>query len=90
MVWKVVVVILNLWLTASIDFYYVLHGFRASRGTGTATLKAKLLRQLAAMREAVVYVIFMDLHKDHDSLDRDRSQVILEGWRGGPWYRRIL
>ena len=48
--WKVVAVILNLRLTSSITFHDVLHGFRAGRGTGTATLEAKLLQQLAAMR----------------------------------------
>ena len=51
--WKVVAVILNLRLTSSITFHDVLHGFLAGRGTGTATLEAKLLQQLAAMREEV-------------------------------------
>ena len=50
-VWKVVTVILNRRFTSSITFHDVLHGFRAGRGTGTATLKAKLIQQLAAMRE---------------------------------------
>ena len=35
--WKVVAVILNRRLTSSIAFHDVLHGFRAGRGTGTAT-----------------------------------------------------
>ena len=48
--WKVVAVILNRRLTSSITFHDVLHGFRAGRGTGNATLEAKLLQQLAAMR----------------------------------------
>ena len=52
--WKVVAVILNHRLTYSITFHDVLHGFRAGRGTGTATLEAKLLQQLAAMREEVL------------------------------------
>ena len=49
--WKVVAVIFNRRLTSSITFHDVLHGFQAGRGTGTATLEAKLLQQLAAMRE---------------------------------------
>ena len=61
--WKVVAVILNRRFTSSITFHGVLHGFRAGRGTGTATLEAKLLQQLAAMREEVLYVIFLDLTK---------------------------
>ena len=52
--WKVMAVILNCRLTSSITFHDVLHGFRAGRGTGTATLEAKLLQQLAAMREEVL------------------------------------
>ena len=39
-------------------------------GTGTATLEAKLLQKLAALREEVLYVIFLDMHKAYDALDR--------------------
>ena len=60
-VWKVVTVIINFRFTASIAFHDFLHGFRACRGTGTASLGTKLLRQLAAIREEVLYVIFLDL-----------------------------
>ena len=48
--WKVVAVILNCRFTSSITYHDALHGFRAGRGTGTATLEVKLLQQLAAMR----------------------------------------
>ena len=59
--WKVVVAILNRRFTAYITYHDLLNGFRAGRGTGTATLEAKLIQQLAAMREEVLYVIFLDL-----------------------------
>ena len=88
--WKVVAVILNRRLTSSITLHDVLHGFRAGRGTGTATLKAKLLQQLAAMREEVLYVIFLDLTKAYDALDRSRCLDILEGYGVGPGARRLL
>ena len=52
--WKIVAEILNRRLTASITFHDFLHGFRADHGTDTATLDAKLLQQLAAMREEVL------------------------------------
>ena len=65
--------ILNCRLTSSITFHDILHGFRAGRGTGTATLEAKLLQQLVAMREEVLYVIFLDLTKSYDALDRSRK-----------------
>ena len=47
--WKVVAKILNLRLIASITFHGFLHGFRAGRGTGTATLGVKLLQHIAAL-----------------------------------------
>ena len=48
---KVVVAILNFCLTASITFHDFIHGFQAGRGTGTSTLEAKLIHQLADLRE---------------------------------------
>ena len=83
MVWKVVAVILNCWLTDSITYHDFLHRFQAGRGTGTATLEVKLIQQLAAMREEVLYVIFLDLHKEYDALDRHRCLIILEGYSLG-------
>ena len=77
---KVVAAILHLRLTASITYHDFLHGFRAGRGTGTATLEAKLLQQLADLSEEVLYVIFLDLHKAYDALDRSRCLDILEGY----------
>ena len=59
--WKLMAVILHRQLTTGLQLHDVLHGFREGRGTGTATLEAKLLQQLAAMREEVLYVIFLDL-----------------------------
>ena len=68
--WKVVAVILNRRFTSSITYHDVLHGFRAGRGTGIATLEAKMFQQLAVMREEVLYVIFLDLTKAYNTLDR--------------------
>ena len=76
--------LLNCWLTASITYHDFLHRFRAGRGTGTATLEAKLLQQLAALREEVLYVIFGDLHKACGALDGSRCLEILEGYGVGP------
>ena len=42
--WKVLAAILHLWLTTEITYHDALHGFRAGRGTGVATLEAKLLQ----------------------------------------------
>ena len=88
--WKVVAEILHLRLTTAITYHNTLHGFRAGRGTGTATLEVNLLQQLAAMREEVLYVIFFDLTKAYNALDRSRILDILEGYRVGPRARRLL
>ena len=75
--WKAISGIINCRLSSSIQFHDVLHGFRAGRGTGTTTLKENLLQQLIAMRETVLHVIFIDLRKSYDALDRERCLYIL-------------
>ena len=89
-VWKVVVAILNFRFTSSITYHDALHSFMEGRGTGTATLEAKLLQQLAAMKEEVLYVIFLDLTKAYDALDRSRCLEILEVYGVGPNARSLL
>ena len=44
----------------------------------------------AALREEVLYVIFLDLHKTYDALERSRCLDILEGYGVGPRARRLL
>ena len=68
----------------TITYQDFIHRFRAGRSTGTATLEAKLLQQLAALREEFLYVIFLDLHKVYDALYRSRCLEILEGYGMGP------
>ena len=76
--------ILKIQLTASIIFHDFLHAFWSGCGTGTATLEAKVLQQVAALREEVLYMIFLDLHKKYDALDRSRCLDILEWYAVGP------
>ena len=77
-------------LTASITFHDFLHGFRSDCETGTATLGSKLLQQLTALREEVVYVISLDLNKVYDTLYRSRCLEILKGYGVGPRARRLI
>ena len=88
--WKVVAAILHRQLTTTITYHDALHGFWAGRGTGTATLEAKLLQPLVARREEVLYVIFLDLTKAYDALDRSRRLETLEGYGVGQQVRRLL
>ena len=87
--WKVMAVILHWRLTTGMKLHDAFHRFREGRGTGTATLEAKLLQQLAAMREEVLYVIFLDLTKAYDALDSSRSLEILKGCGVGKRVRRL-
>ena len=43
-----------------------------------------------ALREEVLSMIFLDLHKAYDALDRSRCLEILEGYGVGPQARRLL
>ena len=81
--WKLMTLILHRRLTTGLQLHDALHGFREGRGTGTATLEAKLLQNLAAMRKEVLYMIFLDLTKACDALDRSRSLEILKGYGVG-------
>ena len=50
--WKVIIIIIIDWrLAESIKFHDVMHRFRAQRGTGMATLEAKILQNIAGMRQ---------------------------------------
>ena len=83
-------VILHCRLTTAITYHDALHSFREGRGTGTATLEAKLLQQLAAIREEVLYLILLDLTKTYDALDRSRILEILKGYGVGNRARQLL
>ena len=87
---KVVMVIINFRLSNNISFHDVLHGFWEGRGMENTSLEAKILQHLTAMREEVLYKIFLDLHKVYDSLDREICLEILEGYGLGLQDIRLL
>ena len=71
--------ICNCQLTAYIAYHNFLHGFWSGRVTGTATIDSKLLYQLVALVEEVVYMIFLELQKAYNALNKYRCLEILEG-----------
>ena len=87
---KTVTIFLNRRFTAAITFHDVLHRFWAGRGTGTSNLKSKLLHNLVAMREAVLYKVFLDLQKAYDALDWESCLGIIVVYRVDPMMLRIL
>ena len=58
--WKAIANLLKRRLTEAISFHDTLHGFWVGQGMAIATLKAKLLQNLTAMREAVLFEVFLD------------------------------
>ena len=75
-IWKLVAAILNLLIIASITYHDFLHGFLAGCGSGTATLEAKLIQRLSALREEVLYV--MEDENENDEEEERVSQIRFE------------
>ena len=49
MMWKVCVVVVNIWLKRDVDLNDTLHRFQEKRITGTATVEKNLAHQLASI-----------------------------------------
>ena len=88
--WKVISSIINFQLLSPIQLYDVLHGFRAGRGTCTATLEANLIQTLISNRETVLHSIFLDLYKSYGILDKELCLDILAGYCVGTSTIRIV
>ena len=61
----------------AIKLHNIPHVFGGRHGTDTASLKSNLLQRLEAMREEVLYEIFLYLHLSYESLERERFLDIL-------------
>jgi hypothetical protein len=82
--WKVCSSIITDRLNDGIDFHDALHGFQQGRGTGTASIDAKLHMQLAHIRGTPLYQVFLDLSKAYDTLNRATTLQILKEYGVGP------
>ena len=50
LLWKALSGVINCWIGLAVKFHDIMHGFRADGGAGTASLKAKVLQKMMAMR----------------------------------------
>ena len=58
-----VAAIIDTLLKACINLHDVLHGFRAGRGKGTATLELKLAQEMASIDQDPFFLVLLDLRK---------------------------
>jgi hypothetical protein len=89
-IYKLISCIINTRLKESIKFHESIHGFRAERGTGTAIIEAKLKMSLAMRGIHPLFLVFLDLKKAYDTLDREQAIRILIGYGVGPNVIRII
>ena len=75
--------VVNCRLHQRVTLHDVLHGFRAGRGIGTATLEEKLAHQLEGIAHEPLFQVFLDVREVYDSLDRARCMEILRGYGMG-------
>ena len=87
--WKVIECIMDDRLNV-IEFHDCLHGFLAGKGTGTATIEAKLSQQLAFIEQQPLYGVYIDLQKAYDAMDRGRCVLIMEAYGVGPKMIRLI
>jgi len=88
--YKLVSKIINDRIQAGITFDDAIHGFCPGRGTGTAIMEAKLLMQLHCRSDKPLYMVFLDIKKAYDTLDRAQAMRILEAYGVGPNLCRII
>ena len=74
----------------SVTLHDALHGFRMGRGTGTATLEAKLAHQLARIIQELLFQVFLYVRKVCNSMDRGWCMYILRGYGMGQNTARLI
>jgi hypothetical protein len=86
--WKVVEKIMVCRL-GTIEFHPCLRGGLPKRGTGMATIEAKLVQQLPWMEQEPLLQVFINLRKAYDHLDQEQCLTIMTGYGVGPKLLRL-
>ena len=88
--WNMMEAIIDTHIKKAVIFHDILHGFRASRETGTAIIKLKLAQEMESVDQEPLFWVLLDLRKSYDNLDRGRLMKTLEGYGSGPKIRDVL
>ena len=87
--WKAVDILIDKRIKI-IRFHDSIHGFLGGRGTGTEIIEAKLAQQLAYIKQAPFYEIFLDLRKAFNAMDMNRCLLILKCYGVEPNIPRLV
>ena len=79
-IYKLISMIIHIRLMDTVDFYDSVHGFRRHRGTSTAIINLKLQMQLEKREKKPLYMVFINIKKAYDSLDKQRTTRLLENY----------
>ena len=88
--WKLIDIIMDTRLTAAIRLQEFLHGFVARKGTPTASIQVKLAQELASVEQEPLFLVFLDLRKAHNTVDRPRALQTYREYGMGPRMCRLL
>jgi hypothetical protein len=88
-IWKCIERVIN-HQSDAIELHDSLHGCCSKRGTGTRIIKVKLAQQLSYLELKLFYRVFLDLRKAFNAMNRERSNMLLEGYGAGPRMIRLI
>ena len=84
MLWKVVEAIINTCLRTSIQFHDALHGFCV------VNTKIKIAQELTCINQYPIFLVFLDVRKASDTVERFRLIRNLERYSVGPQMYELL
>ena len=88
--WKAVEAIINTHIKTEVMFHEVLHRFFSCRGMGRDIMELKMTQEIESINRESSLLVFLDLRKAYNTLDRGPLLQTLEGYGAGPKTRGIL